>query len=167
MSKKKAQVSWIAVYYSDVDDPKKNQMTEEKILKLGVADPAPARDFLNSRPPQVKAALQARVAAVRDYPPISFPTSTPVWSLMHKPKSKKEVDMSGIFEVRDKHGSQLYRLFCVLDTKAPDHGLSAPALVMLSGTEKPVGTVVSQAIYKEVRAQADRYFSTSPRPTVI
>ncbi len=74
--------------------------------------------------------------------------------------------MSGIFEARDRHHRKRYRLFCVLDSNAPDHGLDAPALVMLSGTVKNVGEEVPQAVYREVRRQADRYFATSPRPVI-
>jgi hypothetical protein len=85
---------------------------------------------------------------------------------MHKSQKKGEVDMRGILEARDRHQQDLYRLFCVLDSRAPDHGLGAPALVMLSGTRKKVGEVVPQSVLKLVRAQADRYFATSPRPAI-
>ena len=55
-----------------------------------------------------------------------------------------------------RHPRKLYRLFCVLDSCAPEHGLAAPALVMLSGTVKNVGEEVPQAVYREARRQADR-----------
>jgi len=43
------------------------------------------------------------------------------------------VDMSGIFEIRDKHGPLLYRLFCVLDSGAPGHGVDdAQVLAILA-----------------------------------
>jgi hypothetical protein len=75
--------------------------------------------------------------------------------------------MSGIYEIRDKHGDMLYRLFCVLDSDAGSHGLEAPALVMLSLGVKPVRTEMPQAVYERVRAEADRYFATSPRPITL
>ncbi len=155
------------MYYRDTDNPTDSMLGLERIIKEGFPDPAPAREYIGSCPMPVRAAVRARVAAVRDYPPPSFPTSTPMWSLMHKPKKKSDVDMSGIFEVRDKHEKLLYRVFCVLDSQGPSCGLAAPALVLLSGTTKRVGEEVPQAIYREVRRQTDRYFSLSPRPTVV
>ena len=85
---------------------------------------------------------------------------------MSKDKEKGKVDMSGIFEIRDKQGDTLYRLFCVLDSDAASHGLEAPALVMLSLATKQVRTALPQSVYKRVRAEADRYFATTPRPVV-
>ena len=163
----RSQPKWIAVYYRDTDDHLESTSNRERFIGEGLPDPAPAREFIESCPKPVRAAIRARIAAVRDYPPPRFPTSTPMWSLMHKPKTKKDVDMSGIFEVRDKHDKLLYRVFCVLDSQGPSNGLSAPALVMLSGTVKRKGEEVPQAIYREVRRQANRYFSLSPRPTVV
>jgi hypothetical protein len=90
-----------------------------------------------------------------------------MWSAMSRDREKGKVDMSGIFEIRDKQGDMLYRLFCVLDSDGESHGLEAPALVMLSLAIKPVRTVMAQAIYARVRAEADRYFSTSPRPVLL
>lgn len=155
---------WIAVYYSEVDPTK--VVTPKDIASANAPDPAPARAFLAGLPTSPRAGLLATIVAVRDRPPPSFPASTPVWRLMHKSHKKGEVDMSGIFEARDKHQQKLYRLFCVLDSKAPEHGLAAPALVILSGTIKKVGEEVPQAVYKAVRAQADRYWATSPRPAI-
>ena len=87
----------------------------------------PAREALNAAdvPKAVRIALLARVVAVRDRPPPSFPTGSPIWSVMSRDPQKGKVDMSGIFEVRDKHGPLLYRLFCVLDSEAGEHGVDA------------------------------------------
>jgi hypothetical protein len=90
-----------------------------------------------------------------------------MWSAMSRDREKGKIDMSGIFEIRDKQGDTLYRLFCVVDSDAGSHGLEAPALVMLSLATKPVRTVMPQSTYRQVRAQADRYFKTSPRPVVL
>jgi hypothetical protein len=142
---------WIATYYKAEDGR------------------APARDALRSDefPKNVRLALEARAKAVRDAPPPSFPAGSPMWSAMSKDREKGKVDMSGIFEIRDKQGDTLYRLFCVVDSDAESHGLEAPALVMLSLATKPVRTAMPQSTYREVRAQADRYFATSPRPVIL
>jgi len=157
-------VNWIAVYYRE--DSASVELTEEQIAARAAPDPTPARAFLNALPLSPRAGLRATIVAVRDRPPPSFPTGSQAWRLMHKPAKKGEVDMSGIFEARDRHQRKLWRLFCVLDSRAPEHGLPAPALVMLSGTVKNVGQEVPQAVYREVRRQADRYFATSPRPVI-
>ena len=72
---------------------------------------------------------------------------------MHKPAGKKEVDLSGICEARDKHSDTLYRLFCVIDRDAPEHGLAASSLVLLGGVAKPIRTEVPQSEYRRI----DRY----------
>jgi hypothetical protein len=165
MARQRAEpVNWIAVYYRE--GSASVELTEEQIAAGAGPDPAPARAFLNALPLSPRAGLRATIAAVRDRPPPSFPTGSQAWRLMHKPAKKGEVDMSGIFEARDRHARKLYRLFCVLDSRAPEHGLTAPALVMLSGTVKNVGEEVPQAVYREVRRQTDRYFATSPRPVI-
>lgn len=165
MTRQRAQpVNWIAVYYRE--GSASAELTEEQIAAGAGPDPAPARAFLNALPLSPRAGLRATIVAVRDRPPPSFPTGSHAWRLMHKPAKKGEVDMSGIFEARDRHARKLYRLFCVLDSRAPEHGLAASALVMLSGTVKNVGEEVPQAVYREVRRQADRYFATSPRPVI-
>ncbi|MGH3051159.1 MAG: hypothetical protein ACRDLK_13460 [Gaiellaceae bacterium] len=157
-------MKWIAVYYREGNASV--ELTEEQIAAGAGPDPAPARAFLNALPLSPRAGLRATIVAVRDRPPPSFPTGSQAWRLMHKSKKKGEVDMSGIFEARDRHQRRLYRLFCVLDSRAPEHGLAAPTLVMLSGTLKNVGEEVPQAVYRKVRRQADRYFATSPRPVI-
>jgi hypothetical protein len=85
--------------------------------------------------------------------PPRFPTSTQRWRLMHKPASKKEVDLSGICEARDKHSNKLYRLFCMIDRDAPAHGLALPSLVLLGGVVKPARTEAPQSEYRRI----DRY----------
>jgi hypothetical protein len=167
MTKVSDAPDWIAVFYRDTDDPDDAEITEDLVIAQELLDPAPARAFLRSIPPIPRAALYGTITAVRDYPPLKFPTSTNMWHLMHKSPDKKQVDMSGIVEARDKHEKLLYRLFCVVDSQAMNHGLEAPALVMLSGTVKKAQEVVPQKVYKEVRRQADRYFSMSPRPVML
>lgn len=126
----------------------------------------PAREALNASdvPKAVRLALLARVVAVRDHPPTSFPTGSPIWSVMSRDPQRGRVDMSGIFEVRDKHGPLLYRLFCLLDSEAAEHGVDARLFVLLSLGIKRERTAMPQAVYRRARRQADRYFATSPRP---
>jgi len=71
--------------------------------------------------------------------------------------------MSGIYAARDEHDGTLYRLFCLLDRKAPAHGLPRPALVVLMGDEKPDNTAMPQAVYDEVKEARDSYLASSPR----
>jgi hypothetical protein len=115
----------------------------------------PARDFLvgQGMPAEVRAELVATIRAVLQVGPTRFPTSTPRWRLMHKPASKREVDLSGICEARDKHSDMLYRLFCLIDRDAPAHGLVLPSLVLLGGVIKPTRTEAPQSEYRRI----DRY----------
>jgi hypothetical protein len=115
----------------------------------------PAWDFLvgEEMPIGVRAELLVTIGAVLQVGPPRFPTSIPRWRLMHKPANTREVDLSGICEVRDKHSNKLYRLFCVIDRDAPAHGLALPALVLLDGVAKPIRTEVPQSEYRRI----DRY----------
>jgi hypothetical protein len=115
----------------------------------------PALDFLagEDMPLDVRIELLTTVRAVQQVGPPRFPTSTQRWRLMHKPASKKDVDLSGICEVRDKHSNKLYRLFCLIDRDAPAHGLELPSLVLLGGVIKPARTEVPQSEYRRI----DRY----------
>jgi hypothetical protein len=107
-----------------------------------LAGERPAWDFLagEKTPIGVRIELLMTVRAVLQVGPPRFPTSTQRWRLMHKPASKREVDLSGICEARDKHSNKLYRLFCVIDRDAPAHGLALPSLVLLGGVVKPART---------------------------
>lgn len=115
----------------------------------------PAWDFLvgDEMPPDVRSELLMTVRAVLQVGPPRFPTSTQRWRLMHKPASKKDVDLSGICEARDKHSNKLYRLFCLIDRDAPAHELGLPSLVLLGGVIKPARTEVPQSEYRRI----DRY----------
>jgi hypothetical protein len=124
----------------------------------------PAVDYLTDEamPDTVRRELLVTIAAVTKMGPPRFPTSTPRWRIMRKDKTKGagSVDMSGICEARDKHAKLLYRLFCIIDRDAPDHGLAAPSLVLLSGTTKPDNTVVSISEYQLVDDYRNDYRAT-------
>jgi hypothetical protein len=115
----------------------------------------PAMDFLlgDETPREVRNELLVTVRAVLQVGPPRFPTSTQRWRLMHKPASKKDIDLSGICEARDKHSNKLYRLFCLIDRNAPAHGLALPSLVLLGGVVKPARTEAPQSEYRRI----DRY----------
>jgi hypothetical protein len=79
---------------------------------------------------------------------------------MHKDKKNKGPDMSGICEARDKHAKLLYRLFCVIDRLAPEHGLDAPSMVLLGGVTKPDNTAVPIATYEMIDGHRKDYWAT-------
>ena len=75
-------------------------------------------------------------------------------------REQKEVDLSGICEARDKHSNNLYRLFCLIDRNAPEHGLALPALVLLGGVIKPARTEAPQAEYRRIDQNRKDYSAT-------
>jgi hypothetical protein len=115
-------------------------------------DTAPAREFLLGCPQPVREMLLAIVVAVRDAPPPSFPPSR-MWHVMHG-------EMKGIYEARDEHDGQLYRLFCVLDSQALEHGLDAKALSLICGGAKQARSAMDKGVYKEASAYRDDYLAT-------
>jgi hypothetical protein len=122
----------------------------------------PAAEYLlaDAMPAVVRRELLVTIAAVTKVGPPRFPTSTARWRLMRKDKKKGTPDLSGICEARDKQAKLLYRLFCVIDRDAPDHGLSAPSLVLLGGATKPDNNVVPVAEYKLIDAYRHDYWAT-------
>lgn len=119
----------------------------------------PALEFLSTIPAAVRRELDLTITAVVQVGPSSFRGGSR-WTVMHKPKKKGEVNMSGIFEARDKHSKLLYRLFCVVDGQGAEHGLGGPAVVLLDGVVKPVATAVPQADYRRIDEYRDDYRAT-------
>jgi hypothetical protein len=115
----------------------------------------PARDWLFTVPKPVRIMMVAILDSVRDGPPPAFPPSQ-YWHAMHGL-------MSGLYEARDAHDGMLYRLFCVLDRKAPEHGLPRPAIAILCGGIKPEDQAMEHDVYGEALAAKDRYAASSPR----
>jgi hypothetical protein len=115
----------------------------------------PSRTFLLECPKSVRLQLLAILIAVRDGPPTSFPASN-MWHVMKD-------DMKGFHEARDEHDGMLYRVFCVLDRHAQDHGLDAPLVVLISGGSKKVQTRMHQAIYVEAKSCRSDYDATRRR----
>ena len=113
---------------------------------------APARSFLLDCPQPVREMLLAIVVAVRDAPPPSFPPSR-MWHVMHG-------EMKGFYEARDEHDGQLYRVFCVLDSQAPEHGLDAKALTLICGGVKPVRSPMDTSVYNKALTYRQDYLVT-------
>jgi hypothetical protein len=96
--------------------------------------------------------LLAIMVAVREAPPPSFPPSK-MWHAMHW-------EMKGFYEARDEHDGQLYRVFCVLDSQAPEHGLDAKALTLICGGAKKVRSAMDGSVYDEALAYREDYLAT-------
>jgi hypothetical protein len=140
---------------------KKQDPEQWQIVFYETADgKRPAQKFLAGAPEEVRKELLATLRAARDVGPMHFKTSGDRWQLMHKPKKKGQVDMSGICEARDQQGDTLYRLYCVIDRNAPQHGLQRPSLVLLGGAAKPVRTAVPQSEYKRIDGYRDDWWAT-------
>ena len=115
-------------------------------------DVAPAREFLLGCPQPVREMLLAIVVAVRDAPPPSFPPSK-MWHVMHG-------EMKGFYEARDEHDGQLYRVFCVLDSQAPEHGLDAKVFTLICGGAKPVRSPMDKSVFEQALAYSEDYLAT-------
>jgi hypothetical protein len=117
----------------------------------------PTEVFLASCPQLVRLDLLSIIHAVVDAPPPRFPGGG-MWEAMHG-------SMAGIYEIRTRGPNRrLYRLFCVLERRAP--GLDVPSLVLITGKSKPVGTRMDEAEYDEVRELVREYYSRTPRSVV-
>ena len=113
----------------------------------------PALAWLESVPDEVEAEVLATIDAVAAGPPPQFRGG-----LRHQPMRG---DLSGWFEVRMKHQKTLYRLFCLQDRRAS--GLPRPALVMVTGGNKPSESAFSKVFYRNVRALGEEYLASDPR----
>ena len=51
-------------------------------------------------------------------------------------------------------------MFCVLDRQAPEYGLDAPTLALISGGIKKVGTKMDPAVYEQALAYREDYRAT-------
>jgi hypothetical protein len=135
--------------------PSHHQRTERTAVHrvYATADSqVPARDFLPGCPEPVREMLLAILVAVRDAPPPAFPPSN-MWHAMHD-------DMKGLHEARDAHDGRLYRVFCLLDSRAPENGLDAKALVLLGGAVKRVGSTMDRRAYDQALAYRANYLKT-------
>jgi hypothetical protein len=114
----------------------------------------PAEAFLLACPLSVREDLIEIVDAVAAAPPPRFPGGG-MWEAMHGA-------MRGFYEARTRGPDRrLYRLFCILERDPP--GLDGPAIVVIGGLSKPVGTAFSDADYAVIRRLGDEYRRRSPR----
>ncbi len=113
----------------------------------------PFVDWSRTIPVRMTARLMAVVDAVADAPPHRF-AGGGQWEAMHG-------EMAGWFEVRQRGGGRLYRVFCLLDSTT---SATESTLVVVAGMAKPVGTVFSTREYAAIRAMGERYWATLPRP---
>jgi hypothetical protein len=135
-------VAWDVVYYKTSDNS------------------VPAIDFLEGCPTKVAANLLAVLDAVAEAPPPQY-SGGGKWEAMHGA-------MRGYFEVRASGpGREQFRLFCVLENADPTElrrrGLSAPAIVVVTGLRKPWRTKFSERDYRAVRVLGDDHQSNVPR----
>lgn len=109
----------------------------------------PALEELEAWPKKVVAEVQAVLDAVADAPPPQF-SGGGKWEAMHG-------EMSGYYEIRlrGNPSGHLYRVFCLLDRKAPD--LGGPSLIVLAGLSKRPGTTISAADYGRVRSLGNEF----------
>lgn len=117
----------------------------------------PAEEFLNSIPDSVATDLIAIIDDVAAAPPPRF-SGGGHWEAMHG-------EMAGFYEARTiGPGKRLYRLFCVLERSAP--GIDGPAIILIAGMWKPVGTTFTSAEYARVRRLEEEYRRRAPRNVV-
>lgn len=115
----------------------------------------PAEEFLlNVCPKGISDDIQAIVDAVAESPPPQF-TGGGMWEAMHG-------DMAGFYEARTRGpGRMLYRLFCILEQNGP--GLGGPAIVVIAGMAKKVGTAFTASEYAGIKSLRDEYYGRDPR----
>ena len=123
----------------------------------------PAEDFLDAIPTKVEARLIATLDAVAAAPPPQF-SGGGMWEAMHG-------NMGGWYEIRcTGPGREQFRLFCLLENGTPaqfkERGLAGPAIVVITGMQKPHRTVFSGRDYERVRGLGDDYRGKVPRPVV-
>ena len=117
----------------------------------------PGRAWLQTVDKDVRRQYLIWLAALRTWKPgpYALPASVPWWRAMKD-------EMKGIYEMRDQHGKTNNRLFCLLDAKAPTHGISAPVVVVLAGSA-PTGTCIWERIPGPSRCRSGRTCGSRPR----
>ncbi len=120
----------------------------------------PALQWLTALPRERREQLLGWAEAIRTWQPgpYAFPPGL-MWQPMHD-------DAAGCFEIREEHNKVRYRLFCVIDRKAMDSGLTHPVVCFLDGATKPIDTALDPATYKRLGAMRKEYMATDPRRVV-
>jgi hypothetical protein len=120
----------------------------------------PGADFLDDCPPKVRATIMAVLDAVAAAPPPSF-SGGGKWEAMHG-------NMGGYHEIRVTGPSrEQFRLFCLLENAdeqtLAQRGLSGPAIAVITGMRKKIGTVFSDRDYSRVHKLGDDHKMQAPR----
>ena len=133
----------------------KSDLTHDIVYYTSATGSAPARDFLATCPPKVRAHIMAVAVAVAQAPPKRF-AGGGYWEAMHG-------TMTGWFEIRsDGPGKRThFRIFCLLDTEAA--GTDLPLLVLVAGLKKTKGSIFSEREYSAIRELGEDYFAQNPR----
>jgi len=121
------------------------------------AKTVPGRVFLRDVcPDKVRMTMLAVLKAVADAPPPQF-SGGGKWKAMRD-------DMAGYHEVTVNGPKRHhYRLFCLLEKEGQELGLGGPAIVVVTGLDKPFKTTISAGDYAKVRALGDEYRARKPR----
>lgn len=128
----------------------------QRRTEFDTARSVPARDFLDRCPTAIAAKLIAVVKAVAEAPPPVF-SGGGKWEAMHG-------NMNGFYEVRaDGPKRRHYRLFCVLVRDGASIGWIGPSLVLITGKDNAVRTVLTTADYAEVRSLGAEFFADPGR----
>lgn len=123
-------------------------------------DAVPGADFLGGCPSKVRGTILAVLDTVAAAPPPAF-SGGGKWEAMHG-------YMGGYYEIRvTGAGREQFRLFCLLengDTSVlATRGLPGPAIAIITGMRKKIGTVFSQRDYAKVRRLGSDHAAQTPR----
>jgi hypothetical protein len=135
-------------------------MTWDIVFYAIVDGSVPGADFLDGCPPKVRGTILAVLDAVAAAPPPAF-SGGGKWEAMHG-------TMGGYYEIRvTGPGREQFRLFCLLEN-ATEHdlserGLPGPAIAVITGMRKGIGTVFSERDYAKVRTLGGDYLAHAPR----
>ena len=94
-------------------------------------------------------------------PPGSPPTPGSRRAPLRRPRTRSCIE--GSFGDFCRSGSRTlasYRVFCVLDGRAPENGLDAKVLVLLSAAVKRVGSAMDRKAYEQALAYRADYLKT-------
>jgi hypothetical protein len=132
----------------------------DTILYATAGGSVPGADFLDGCPPKVRGTILAVLDAVAAAPPPAF-SGGGKWEAMHG-------DMGGYYEIRvTGPGREQFRLFCLLENAdkrtLTARGLRGPAIAVITGMRKKIGTVFSDRDYDKVRQLGSDHTAQVPR----
>jgi hypothetical protein len=111
----------------------------------------PGADFLDGCPPKVRGTILAVLDAVAAAPPPAFSGGG---------KWEAKIRVTG-------PGREQFRLFCLLENGDPSvltaRGLPGPAIAVITGMRKKIGTVFDERDYARVRRLGSDHTAHTPR----